>query len=92
MLDPARRLWPEGHHLGIGGAEHQAPGVKIGRLLSLGLDEALIGPVLELLASDGRVRPVLPTANGVANGVTNGTAKGIIKEVANGVNGINGAQ
>ncbi|CAK7214472.1 hypothetical protein SBRCBS47491_002154 [Sporothrix bragantina] len=33
----------------------QSTGVKLGRLLSLGLDEALVGPVVELLAADGRV-------------------------------------
>lgn len=38
----------------IAGAAHQAASVKLARLLSLGLDEALIGPVVELLACDGR--------------------------------------
>lgn len=35
-------------------SSNQATGVKLGRLLSLGLDEAQVGPVVELLVSDGR--------------------------------------
>ena len=42
----------------------QATGVKIGRLLSLGLDEALVGPVVELLASDGRAGGAHTQLNG----------------------------
>jgi alpha-glucosidase (family GH31 glycosyl hydrolase) len=72
---------------------NQATGVKVGRLMGLGLEKDVLGPLMELLVADSRVKKELkeksvPKTNGVL--VADHEVNGVDRVHANGVDGTNG--